>query len=512
MLLMGVDVGTSSVKVSIIEINEKDRTLKQIIETSVPLKVIYDEFGRVEQDPSEYLKATFTAVKKALKLSRIRTENIMGIGVSAQCPTLVLLDHKGNPLCNAILYMDRRSEDVCQEVLKKFGSERLFKLTKNVADPYFAGYKLIWLARNMKSIYEKSSVILSAGQFLVYKLTGTKCIDRITACTFAPFYDWDKNSWSVDLLDEFGLSFKKLPYPIYPPYKIVGGLSSEVASKLKLRSGTPVAIGTCDAQAGALASGATSEGDSIMICGTTHLWEVIQSYPPKFAKHLLNAPYIFPNLYLSAAALLTTGAIIEWFTKKIILVKKYLPVQDVLKQLEEEARNVSPGSGGLIALPYFMGERSPIWDPYARGLILGLTLKHERAHIYRALLEGVAFALKSCKEIFDFMGLTPKEIIAINGAVKNKLWMEIISNTLGLPIKAPRIKLSSASGAALLAAYGLRIFKDPKDLKKYFSYEMLVEPNEKIMTSYEKIYSVFSQLYPILKDYMHKLSKMGYIC
>ena len=507
MILMGVDIGTSSVKVSLLKIDEKNRELLQVAEGSAPLQVIYREAGWVEQNPSEYVEAAFTAIKEALGKAGAEREFVAGIGVSAQCPTLVILDKAGNPLARSILYMDRRSEEVCRELSEALGEDRLFELTKNAADPYFAGYKLIWIARNMEKIYRDSSIILSAGQFLVYKLTaGVGCIDWITACTFAPFYDWDKRSWNESLLQEFGLDPEKLPQSIYPPYEPVGELSSEAAEKTGLKAGTPVIIGTCDAQAGALASGALSEGDSIMVCGTTHLWEVIQSHPPRFSPKLINAPYIFPNLYLSAAALLTTGAVIEWLVENLLSAKDR---KRVLVELEEEARKVSPGADGLVSLPYFMGERSPIWDPHARGLILGLTLKHKRAHVYRALLEGVALALRSCKEVFDSLNLTPRDIIAVNGAAKNRLWMEIIADALGIPIKVPKVKLGSASGAALLAGYGLGVFKRPEDLKQYLAYEKLAEPREDFTKRYEEMYSIYAQLYPLLRNLMHRLSKLG---
>jgi xylulokinase len=284
----------------------------------------------------------------------------------------------------------------------------------------------------------------------------------------------------------------------------VGSLKPEIGKELGLTEEIPVVIGTADAQAAALAAGATSANESIMICGTTHLWEIIQSEEPKFMKYFINCHYIFPGLYLSAAALMTTGAVIDWFLKNFLMTTPENSFQ-MLKTLESQARVIKPGSEGIIVLPYFMGERSPIWDPNAKGLFLGLSLRHTSAHLYRAILEGIAYALKSCEEIFESAGLMPSEVIAIDGASKNKLWMEIISSVLRIPIKSPRPRLSSAAGAGILAGYGVGIFKKKEDLKKFLSYEIIAEPNPKESEEYEKLYQIFKKLYPALKEYMHAL-------
>lgn len=502
-LLLGIDIGTSSIKASIIEINEKDNLVKIIGEKSQPLSILYGPEGKVEQNPRDYLEKSLSAVKCLVKRCGTDALNIVGIGISAQCPTLVFLDANGNCLDNAILYMDRRAKRTCEVIVKELGEEMLFKITRNVVDPYFAGYKLIWLSREKRRLYENASRILSVGSFLAYKLTGVVAIDWITACTFAPFYDWIKMQWNEKLLCEFGLSSKKLPDKIIPPYGVVGTLTSKNAEELGLPKETPVIIGTCDAQAAALAAGAASKGDSIMICGTTHLWEVIHTEESKFTKYFLNGPYIFPGLYLSAAALMTTGAVVEWF------LRNFIPTSEnrskVFRILESQARTIKPGSEGLITLPYFMGERSPIWDPNAKGVLIGLTLSHKPAHLYRSILEGVAFALRSCGEVFESLKLMPREVIAVNGAAKNKLWMEIISTVLRVSIKTPRPRLSSAAGAAILSGYGVGIFKKPEEIKKFIRYEIIAEPNLEEIEAYNKAYKIFKELYWALRKYMHEL-------
>jgi len=502
-LLLGVDVGTSSIKALIIEVNEKDNLINIVGEESQPLSILYGPEGKVEQNPYDYFDKSLLAIKCLIKRHEIDASNIIGVGISSQCPTLVFLDANGICLDNAILYMDRRAKNACEIVVKELGEETLFKITKNVADPYFAGYKLIWLSREKQGLYENVSKILSVGSFLAYKLTDVIAIDWITACTFAPFYDWLKMQWNEELLKKFGLSSEKLPDKIIPPYGVVGTLTSRNAEELGLPRETPVVIGTCDAQAAALAAGATSNGDSILICGTTHLWEVIHTEESKFTKYFLNGPYIFPGLYLSAAALMTTGAVIEWFLMNFIPTSESRT--EIFKALEAQARTINPGSDGLITLPYFMGERSPIWDPNAKGVIIGLTLNHKPAHLYRSILEGVAFALRSCGEIFESLKLMPKEVIAVNGAAKNRLWMEIISTVLGVSIKAPRPKLGSAAGAAILSGYGIKLFKKPEEIKKFIHYETLAEPNPEEIEIYNKNYRIFKELYWVLRKYMHEL-------
>ncbi|MEM3941365.1 MAG: FGGY family carbohydrate kinase [Desulfurococcaceae archaeon] len=502
-LLIGIDIGTSSIKAALVMIHEDEKRLEVIESVSQPLKIIYGPGGKVEQIPEEYFRKSLTLIKQLIRKAHVNASHILGIGISSQCPTIVLLDKEGYCLDNAILYMDRRAKDACELVVNKLGFEALFNLTKNIADPYFGGYKLIWLAKERKELYDSTEKILSVNSFLAYKFCGNHATDWITACTFAPFFDWSKRGWNESLLNDFGLSSEKFPEKIIPPYEIVGLLKPELARKLGLTREIPIIIGTCDAQAAALAGGAVSENNSIMICGTTHLWELIHSQQTKFSKHFINCLYIFPGLYLSAAALMTTGAILEWFLRNFIGVFK--GYSKVLRILESHAREIRPGSDGLITLPYFMGERSPIWDPGAKGLIFGLTLRHEVTHIYRSILEGVAFALKSCKEIFESLDLLPDEIIAIDGAAKNILWMEIISSVLEIPIKRPKPELGSAAGAAMLAGYGIRIFKKPEDIRQFISYESIAEPDLEKAREYEKNYQIFKDLYWRLREYMHKL-------
>ena len=268
-LLLGIDIGTSSIKASMIEIDEGDNVIRIVGEESLPLSILYGSEGKAEQNPHEYFEKSISVLKHLIRRRGINTSNIVGIGISAQCPTLVFLDANGNCLDNAILYMDRRAKRACEMIVEELGEEMLFKITKNVVDPYFAGYKLIWLSREKPRLYENISRILSAGSFLAYKLTDVIAIDWITACTFAPFYDWAKMRWNEELLQKFRLSSEKLPDKIIPPYGVVGTLTSKNAGELGLPKETPVIIGTCDAQAAALAAGATSKGDSICLLYTS---------------------------------------------------------------------------------------------------------------------------------------------------------------------------------------------------------------------------------------------------
>ena len=270
----------------------------------------------------------------------------------------------------------------------------------------------------------------------------------------------------------------------------------------------PYYAGGCDAASSAFSVGMINPGDSACMYGTTHCWQIVLP-EPKFDRQFINFPYFIPGSYVAVAGLGTSGGVIKWFRDNFGELEKQYEGQrgtSAYKLLDLEAARIPKGSDGLVLLPYFMGERSPIWDPKARGTFIGLSLYHTRAHMFRAILEGIGYALEHHAEILRGMGLMPKRITAVDAGASSDLFRQIVTDIMN----TPQDYMSKASGApianAFLAGLGVGIFKDFTDINKWIAYDTSNEPDAASQEIYSKLFKLYKDLYPKTKDIMHALA------
>ncbi len=503
--LLGVDIGTLGSKGVIIDLEGR-----VIEEHFVEHGINIIKPGWVEQDPDPCYWGDFKKIVSYLiNHARIDSGNIIGVGISSLSPDVVAIDEKGDPIRPAIIYMDRRAEEECRWATQIIEKEKLHQITGNAIDSYFAGYKMLWYKRNEPENYKRTYKILNVCKYVVFKLTEIPSIDLSNAALCAPFFDYLGKQWSKDICNRLEFDFELLP-DLYDMGTIIGKVSQKASKETGLAAGTPVISCAADAIMSFLSVGGLNVGDSIFMYGTTGCWGLITDTPitdPRF----INTYYPIPNTYVSVGGIVAAGAIIRWFRDNFGQMEKEFQNNtdiDAYRLLDLEAEKVPPGCDGLVVLPYFMGERTPIWDANARGIIFGLTLHHTRSHIYRALLEAIGYALRHHIEVASSIGLKFNRIIAVDGGAKSRLWRQIVTDIINMPQEYVSGSSGAPFGDAFLAGIGVKAFKDYKDIINFIKIDEVTNPNSENNKLYSQLYQVYLRLYNATKEDAHYISKL----
>ena len=360
------------------------------------------------------------------------------------------------------------------------------------------GPKILWLKRHRPEIYARTARVLSSTSYLVQKLTGAQVIDHYTAANFSPLYDVATRDWCFDLAEDIAAP-EMLPRLLWSS-EIAGHVTPEAAAETGLAPGTPVTAGTIDAAAEALSVGVTAPGDMMMMYGSTIF--IIALTPDRVRDaRLWYAPWLFPGQHASMAGLATSGTLTHWFRDHFA---RDLDRDTAFATLAAEAGAAPPGAGGLVFLPYFSGERTPIHDPHARGAFFGLNLTHTRGHLFRAVLEGIALGTAHVTETYAEAGAPPARVLAVGGGVKNAIWLQATSDACALPQEVCARTVGASYGDAFLARVALGQ-AEPGDIARWNPVERRVEPADN--PALTRAYPLFRSLYEQTKDIMRALSQ-----
>ena len=493
--LLGVDIGTSSTK-GVLMNSEGNVLASSYVEHEVNVV----KPGWVEQDPIKCYWDDFRIViREILKRSKVSPRCIVGVGVSGLSPSIVPVDKSGNPIRMAIIYSDRRAIHECRELVERVGLEEIIRTTGNFPDPYFAGYKILWYKRMEGEKYRKTWKILNAEKFVVFKLTGKAVIDKATASIYAPYFDIRRGCWTAHLASAIGGDTHILPQEICNSHEVVGYVTADASRETGLKPETPVIAGGPDSLMSSLSIGSIDEGDSSLIYGSTNCWYVISDdilYDPQ--GRLLSSYYVLPEKYVLGGEMVTTGSILRWFSRNFAYEEMELSKKmgrSIYEILDEEAEKISPGSGGIIVLPYFLGERTPIWNPNARGVVYGLTIAHTKAHLYRAILEGIGYAIKQHIEIAKELGIEVREIRAVDGGAKSRLWRKIVSDITGIKQLYSKKMLGAPIGDAFLAGVGVGVFRRFSDIRGLIDEFEVTTPDKKLFEFYDRLFKIYLEIY-----------------
>ena len=506
---IGMDIGTSGTKGVITDIN--GRVLAQTLEEN-GLHSANPVWA--EQDASCYLDASIKVISTLASKSGIEPENIKAMCISGLYGgSGIPLNSNMEPIHPCIIWMDRRAEKECDQVSKLISKEELFSITGNGIDPYFGFLKMLWLKNNRPDVWEKTAKFLTPNQYVIYKFTGSAVIDHTSAGNLGGIYDMRNHCWSQPLMEKLGIPVSKLPEKIVRPQDIAGYLTKEAANQLGLWEGMPVCAGCIDCLASTLATGALYAGQHVAIVSTSINWGVIHSELPTNPDYV-SMPYLLEpeKMTYTYGGASTAGALLRWFRDEVmpfVMDEKGEPVPTNYSEMDKRAENIEAGSRGLIVLPYFMGERSPIWDVNARGVVFGLTLQHSFVHIYHALLEAVAFSLRHIMETSNIALSTNSSCTLVGGASRSKLWRQIFADVTGVPIIYSAENIEAPLGDALIAAVGAGYVPDFEVIKNWVCFENRVEPNMENHAEYNRYYDLYKKLYLSLKDNMHALAKFG---
>jgi len=485
--LMGLDLGTSSAKTVIIDRNGRPKSLavqEYSFDTPQP--------GWAEQDPEVWLEAALRTMRQALFEADVPSGEIEAIGLSGQMHGTVCLKDDGRVIRPAIIWADQRSRKQVKQVEREIGKRRLAEWTAN---PLATGFMLatwLWLQENEPATTRNTAQLLLPKDYVRYRLTGELGSEPSDASSTLLF-DTVRQCWSKPLLDALEIDPNLLP-PIFGSAEIAGGLNADMAALCGLRPGTPVVFGGSDQSMQALGNGIVEPG--IMSCTIGTGGQLLAPthdpvFDPALRLHLFC--HALPNTWHLMAAILSAGLSLKWLRDNIFGDKPY-------QALAKAATNVPPGAEGLFFLPHLAGERTPHMDPEAQGAFIGLTLRHYRGHMVRAVMEGVVLALRDGFELMRQLGVPVERVVASGGGTRHPLWLQLQADILNRPIYQTQTEEAAAVGAALLAGVGIHVYADALDAcRRSVRWRTdIVQPIPENVAVYNAAFDTYKQLYPAL--------------
>ncbi len=495
MNFLGIDIGTGGSRAVLINPDGK------IIASSTVEHIAFasPEIGWAEQNPEDWRRASFEAVRKVLKSENVRAEEIGGIGLSGQMHGAVFLDENDKVLRPSIIWCDQRTEKQCRELTEKIGAERLIELVSNPALPNFTLTKMLWVRENEPEIWNKTRTVLLPKDYIRFCLTSDKASD-VSDASGTLLLDVQNRRWSSELLSAVEMSENLLP-KVYESAEITGTISAECAAETGLKVGTPVVAGAGDNAAGAIGMGIVSVGAVSATIGTSGVVFAVTDKPSIDLKGRIHTfCHAVPNRWHVTGVTQAAGLSFRWFRDNLAANESY-------DDLVEGAKKIPSGADGLIWTPYLMGERTPHVDSDVRASLIGLTAVHTKSHIVRAILEGVAFSLRDAIEIFKEIKIPIENIRLGGGGAKSPLWRQIQADVYGQKVEIVEAEEGAAYGAALLAGVGGGAWKTIDEAcEQTIHAAEKIAPDEKSVGILNHQYRAFEKVYSLLKSVMEILN------
>ncbi len=490
---LGIDIGTFESKGVLV-----DDTGRILAEARHPHKMIVPRPGWAEHRADEDWWGDVVRITRAiLDTPGVSARDIACVATSAIGPCMLPVDAAGDPLMNGVLYgVDTRAAAEIDELTARIGVDSILARCGNALTSQSVGPKILWLKRNHPELFEKTAKILTSTSHVVFRLTGAHVIDHYTAANFSPLYDVTAQDWTTDLADDI-VGPDRLPRLMWST-EIAGHVTDAAAAETGLLPGTPVTCGTIDAAAEAVSVGVRHAGDMMMMYGSTIFIIQVTADRVRDAR-LWYAPWLFPGAHASMAGLATSGTLTHWFRDQFA---KELPPETAFATLAEEAAASPPCAGGLLMLPYFSGERTPIHDPLAKGAFYGLNLTHTRGDMYRALLEGIAMGTAHVIDCYREVGQVPARILAVGGGTKNEVWLRATSDFGGVPQIVCEKTVGASYGNAFLAAVAVGA-ADPAEIETWNPAQRTVDPSGG--ADHGRHYALFRRLYDQTRGIAHDL-------
>lgn len=510
---IGVDIGTQSTKAVLTDV-----TGAIVVQHASSYRPDTPKPLWAEQWPEVWLNAVVECVAACAQAAReagVVPADIKSLAISSLYGgSGIPVDEAMRPLHPCLIWMDRRATRQVDEVRAHVDTGRLLAITGNGIDSYYGYTKMLWLREVRPEVWAKTRWFVPPNAWVIHQLTGELAVDHSSACNIGGVYDVARRQWSEEALGMLGIPAEMMPARLVDSSEVVAGLSAEAAGRLGLARGTPVVAGGVDAAVATFAAGATRPGQHVAMIGTSMCWGYITTHADA-RDGLVAMPYVFNgqrDLYVFGGAI-CAGASVSWFRDQFCHAEVGAARQtahgDPHRLLEEGAARVPAGSNGLLFLPYLMGERSPVWDARASGAFVGLSLAHTRAHLYRAVLEGVAFALAHNIEVGRKHSLTLDErLIVVGGAAHSDLWMHIIADVTGFPVVTIEQEVEAPMGAALLAALGVGAVTPESAARGWVTLREHARPRDVERERYAQMFEVYKGLYPALKQSMHRLREL----
>lgn len=487
-LTLGLDIGTYESKGVLV-----DGTGAIVAQASRPHRMLVPRPGWAEHRPEEdWWGDTVHIIRALLAHPGITADRVAAVAISAIGPCMLPVDAGGQPLMNGVLYgVDTRATDQIAALNAQIGEDRILALGGNALTSQAVGPKILWLKETHPDLFARTWKVMTSTSFVTFRLTGACVIDHYTAANFSPLYDVVRLCWTDELAGFLPLD--RLPDLMWST-DIAGQITAAAAAATGLRPGTPVTCGTIDAAAEAVSVGVRDPGDMMLMYGST-IFTILVTDRPVRDPRLWYAPWLFPGLHGSVAGLATSGTLTHWFRDQ------FAPGAD-WGTLAAEAAASPKGAKGLLCLPYFSGERTPIHDPLAKGAIFGLNLTHTRGDIYRAVLEGIAMGTAHVLDTCRAAGAGPRRLLAVGGGVQNAVWMQATSDFGGVPQVVCGKTIGASYGDAFLAAVAAGL-ATPDEIAAWNPPARTVTPDPDPAAL--RLYPLWQALYRQTRDIAHAL-------
>lgn len=488
--LLGIDVGTTATKVSLTDLDGN-----VVAEQEAACVVDSPHPGWAEVDATQWWNNITNLVPAVIAAAHTDAADIAAVGVSGMVPTLLCLDSDGKLLGPSIQQNDARAGHQIAELREQLGGADLLQRTGSGLTTQSIGPKVRWLRTHQPQLLARTDRICGSYDWVVTQLTGEAASEANWALE-SGLWDLQTNDWAADILAAADVKPDWLA-PVRRSHEIVGTVHTHAAAATGIPVGTPVTAGAADHIASAFSAGLIHDGDVLIKLGGAGDIMLSLSEPVVDGRVFLDH-HLLPGAWMLNGCMASSGSVLRWFQRELASGLSF-------PDLDAQASEVPPGSGGLVCLPYFLGEKSPISDPDARGAFVGLHLGHSRAHLYRAVLEAIAFGFAHHLEVFAERGLPITRVRVTNGGSRSRLWRTIVADVIGRPLESLIDHPGSGLGSAFVAGVAAGAL-GWQDLERFTRVAETIHPDSAVRDRYRESYGVYRDLYPALTDLSHRLA------
>ncbi len=502
-LLLGLDIGTTSTIGILIDSEGAIRAT-----ASRPSALVSKHPNWAEEDPALWWGNVCALVPELLTASGAAASEIAGIGVTGMVPTVILLDHSGRPLRLSMQQNDARALAEIEAMKQAIDPDDFFRRTGGSINQQLVAPKLRWLERHEPDCFKQAKMVLGSYDYITGRLTGSFSVEQNWALE-SGFMDLAGARLDQDLVALGGIPLEALP-PLRASHALAGEVTAAAAAETGLAAGTPVVAGCADHIASAFVAGASQDGDLVVKFGGAG--DIMLSSSAAVTDPRLFIDFhIVPGLFFSNGCMAASGSVLNWIADHLAKAEKQEAEaldQSVHALLDQRAAALPPGAGGVVLLPYFLGEKTPLHDPQARGTLVGLGLHHGLPNIWRAALEAVAFGFRHHGEIFAERGLATRRVIACDGGAASDLWLQITADVLGQPVQRLLNHPGSCLGAAFVAGMGVGVLDDWGAVSRYVQPDRVFEPSTAHGETYDEAYGIYRDLYDRLQSLYPRVGKL----
>lgn len=494
--ILAHDLGTTGNKATLF--NERGKPVTTAFES---YETDYPRPNWAEQDAADWWRAVRDSTQTLLNTEGISPNQIAVVSFSGMMNGALAVDSHGAPLRPAIIWADQRATAEAEHLAQACGTTEVYRRTGHRPGASYTAAKILWIQRHQPEVYARTRFFLQAKDFVAQRLSGVFATDYSDASS-TNLFDLERHTWAEDIVTAVGLELGKLP-PVYPSHAVIGKVTSEAAGDTGLLEGTPVVIGGGDGACATVGAGSVDPGDAYNYIGSSS-WIAVTAEKPLYDPQMRTFTFVHlvPDLYFPTGTMQSAGGALDWL-ERLFHGDDETKLHD---QLSAAAGAVQPGSDGLLFLPYLIGERSPHWNPLARGVFAGLSMSHGRAEMTRAVLEGVAFNLKLILDSFLEQGLAIEAMRLIGGGARSSLWRQILADVYGLPLLLPALLTEATSlGAAIAGGVGVGLFPDFHVAHDLTQVEEGERPNPIHSQRYAELYGIFQDTYGALEPIFERL-------